>query len=99
MGGLWQFLPVFLLLQPEVVNEFSSAIGDLGDIVLADWSQYKLATIGGVEAASSMHVQFLTNQMAYRFIRRVDGNSTWQSALTPYKGTKTQSPFITLEAR
>lgn len=84
---------------PVVVNEFSSGLGDLGDIVLADWSQYKLATIGGVEAASSMHVQFLTNQMAYRFIRRVDGNSTWQSALTPYKGTKTQSPFITLEAR
>ena len=47
----------------------------------------------------SMHVQFLTDQMAYRFIRRVDGQPTWQSDLTPYKGTNTQSPFITLEAR
>lgn len=84
---------------PVVVNEFSSGVGDLGDIVLADWSQYKVATIGGVQAASSMHVQFLTDQMAYRFIRRVDGQPTWQSDLTPYKGTNTQSPFITLEAR
>ncbi|MCB0242634.1 MAG: phage major capsid protein, partial [Anaerolineae bacterium] len=84
---------------PVVTNEYSSGVGDLGDIVLADWSQYKLATIGGVNAASSMHVQFLTDQMAYRFIRRVDGQPTWQSDLTPYKGTNTQSPFITLEAR
>lgn len=84
---------------PVVVNEYSSGLGDLGDIVLADWSQYKVASIGGVQSASSMHVQFLTNQMAYRFIQRVDGQSTWQSDLTPYKGTLTQSPFITLAAR
>jgi HK97 family phage major capsid protein len=84
---------------PVVVTEFSG-LGDLGDILLADWSQYKLATIGGVSAASSMHVQFLTDQMCYRFTRRVDGLPTWQSALTPYKGTaNTMSPFITLEAR
>lgn len=85
---------------PVVVTEFNSGLGDVGDILLADWSQYKLATIGGVQAASSMHVQFLTDQMCYRFIRRVDGLPTWQSALTPYKGTaNTMSPFITLEAR
>ena len=85
---------------PVVVTEFNSGLGDLGDILLADWSQYKLATIGGVSAASSMHVQFLTDQMCYRFTRRVDGLPTWQSALTPYKGTaNTMSPFITLEAR
>jgi HK97 family phage major capsid protein len=85
---------------PVVVTEFNSGLGDLGDILLADWSQYKLATIGGVQAASSMHVQFLTDQMCYRFTRRVDGLPTWQSVLTPYKGTaNTMSPFITLEAR
>jgi hypothetical protein len=38
--------------------------------------------------------------MAYRFIRRVDGQPTWQKELTPYKGTaNTMSPFIMLEAR
>ena len=68
--------------------------------MLADWSQYKLATIGGVESGLSMHVQFLTDQMAYRFIRRVDGQPTWQSVLDPVQGHgNTMSPFIMLEAR
>jgi HK97 family phage major capsid protein len=85
---------------PVVTTEFNAALGTVGDILLADWSQYKLATIGGVNTASSMHVQFLTDQMCYRFIRRVDGLPTWQSALTPYKGTSsTQSPFIVLATR
>lgn len=85
---------------PVVVTEFNSALGTVGDIMLIDWSQYKLATIGGVNAASSMHVQFLTDQMCYRFTRRVDGLPTWQSVLTPYKGTaNTMSPFIALETR
>jgi HK97 family phage major capsid protein len=85
---------------PVVVTEFNSELGLVGDIMLADWSQYKAATIGGVNVASSMHVQFLTDQMAYRFTRRVDGMPTWQSALTPYQGTaNTMSPFIVLEAR
>ena len=77
------------LARPSLSNRVQQRLGDLGDIVLADWSQYKVATIGGVQAASSMHVQFLTDQMAYRFIRRVDGQPTWQSDLTPYKGTNT----------
>jgi HK97 family phage major capsid protein len=85
---------------PVVVNEFSSGLGDLGDIMLADWSQYKLATVGGLQSASSIHLAFQTDQMAYRVTRRVDGLSTWQAALTPYKGTaNTMSPFIMLEAR
>ena len=85
---------------PVVVNEFSSGLGDVGDIVLADWSQYKLASVGGLQTAQSMHLAFLTDQMAYRVTRRVDGLPTWQSALTPYKGTSnTMSPFITLAER
>lgn len=85
---------------PVVTTEFNAALGTVGDIMLIDWSQYKLATIGGVNAASSMHVQFLTDQMCYRFTRRVDGLPTWQSVLTPYKGTSnTMSPFIALETR
>lgn len=85
---------------PVVTTEFNAALGTVGDIMLVDWSQYKLATIGGVNAASSMHVQFLTDQMCYRFTRRVDGLPTWQAALTPYKGAgNTMSPFIALETR
>lgn len=85
---------------PVVVTEFNAALGTVGDIMLIDWSQYKLATIGGVNADSSMHVQFLTDQMCYRFTRRVDGLPTWQTVLTPYKGTSnTMSWCIALETR
>ncbi len=84
---------------PVVSTEFNATLGTVGDILLADWSQYKLATIGGVQAASSIHVQFLTDQMCYRFTRRVDGLPTWKSALTPYQGSNTQSPFIVLATR
>jgi HK97 family phage major capsid protein len=86
--------------RPVVTTEFNATLGTTGDILLADFSQYKLANIGGVQAASSMHVQFLTDQMCYRFTRRVDGMPTWKTVLTPYKGTgNTVSPFIILAVR
>lgn len=84
---------------PVIVNEFSNTLGTVGDIVLADWSQYKVATIGGVNGASSPHVQFLTDQMCYRFTWRVDGQPTWKNDLTPFQGTNTVSPFIALATR
>ena len=86
---------------PVVTTEYNAKLGDAGDIALLDWSQYKLATIGGVQSASSMHVQFLTDQMCYRFTMRVDGQSKWKAPLTPYQATtsRTVSPFVVLEAR
>jgi hypothetical protein len=46
----------------------------------------------------SIHVQFLTDQTAFRFIARYDGQTALASAITPYKGTATYSPFVTLSA-
>jgi len=86
---------------PVVTTEYNAALGNVGDILLADWSQYKLATIGGVNSASSMHVQFLTDQMCYRFTLRADGQCKWHAPLTPYQATanRTVSPFVVLAAR
>jgi hypothetical protein len=48
---------------------------------------------------NSLHVYFTTDQEAVRTTWRVDG-APWQaSALTPFQGTNTQSPFILLETR
>lgn len=85
--------------RPVIPTEFNATLGDLGDIVLADFSQYKLANMGAVQAASSMHVQFLTDQMCWRFTVEYDGQPTWKAALTPYKGSNTISPFVALAAR
>lgn len=86
--------------RPVIAIEQCQALGDAGDIILADFSQYMLVDKGGVQSASSMHVLFTTDEMTFRFIYRVDGQPLWNSALTPFKGTSsTLSPFVTLAAR
>lgn len=85
--------------RPVIETEFNATLGTVGDIVLADWSQYKLASKGSLTVATSIHVEFLTDQTAFRFTARYDGQPSWKSDLTPYKGTATQSPFIALATR
>jgi HK97 family phage major capsid protein len=82
--------------KPIVETEFNAALNTTGDILLADMSQYLLWEKGNVEMASSMHVEFLTDQEVVRFIYRCDGQSAYASAVTPYKGTLTKSPFVVL---
>lgn len=88
-----------LLGKPVVPTEYNATLGTVGDILLTDLSQYILATKGGVMAASSMHVRFLYDEMVFRFVLRVDGQPAWHSALTPYKGSNTISPFVALATR
>jgi len=84
---------------PVLFIEHASSIGDVGDIVLADLSQYLMIDKGGIKSASSIHVRFIYDESVFRFVYRVDGQPAWSAALTPYKGSETQSPFITLAAR
>ncbi len=88
-----------LLGRPVIETEFNATLGTVGDILLADMSQY--VTIDkDVQAASSIHVQFLTDQVAYRFVYRCDGQPKVAAPLTPYKGTSnTLSPFVALATR
>ncbi|MFA6204288.1 MAG: phage major capsid protein [Gallionella sp.] len=83
---------------PVIETEYNATLGTLGDIVLADLNQYKLITKGGVRAESSIHVQFTTDEMTYRFIYRCDGHPLWASAVTPFHGSNTVSPFVALTA-
>jgi len=73
--------------------------GTPGDLVLNVPGEYLTVTKGGMDAMSSMHVHFLQDQMTFRFKIRVGGMSLWKKALTPYKGTKTTSPIVTLAVR
>jgi HK97 family phage major capsid protein len=85
--------------RPVVPIEYCATVGTVGDIVLADFSQYVLADKGGVQSASSAHVAFLTDEQVFRITYRVDGQPVWHSALTPFHGSATLSPFITLATR
>ena len=82
--------------RPVIEVEYAATMGTVGDIVLASLSNYQAIQKGGIEAASSIHVQFLTDETVFRFVYRVDGAPTWGAALTPFKGSNTQSPFVAL---
>ena len=82
--------------RPVVTTEFNESLGTSGDIVFADMNQYLLWTNGGIEESRSIHVYFLTDETAFRFVYRVDGKPTVTSPLTPYKGSTTTSPFVAL---
>lgn len=84
---------------PIVPIEFCKTLGALNDIVLGDFSEYLLIRKGGVEEAESMHVKFLTDEMAFRFITRNNGQPMHDTPITPLNGSNTLSPFVNLAAR
>ncbi|HSW63660.1 MAG TPA: phage major capsid protein [Dissulfurispiraceae bacterium] len=98
-GGMPQAPSGTLLGRPVVPVEQCSALGDVGDIMFGDLSQYLIIDKGGVRASQSIHVQFLTDEQAFKFVLRNNGQPIWKKALTPFKGTATVSPFVALEAR
>ena len=83
------------------LSEKCQTVGDEGDIILADMSQYLVGEKSGgqIRAASSIHLKFDSDQTAFRFIVRIDGKPWEVSALTPKYSTTTLSSFVTLAAR
>lgn len=108
VGGVPVFLPPgglsaspfgTILGRPIVPVEQCDTLGTVGDIIFADWTQYITIDKGGVQTASSIHVAFLTDEEVFRWILRFDGQPIRNAALTPYKGTNSTSPFVTLATR
>lgn len=85
--------------RPVVPIEHCKTLGTVGDIILADLSQYLYATKGGIKTAQSIHVKFTTSETVMRATLRNDGKPWWKAALTPVNGTNTLSPFVTLATR
>lgn len=98
-GGLSETPYATLFARPVVPLEQCSEVGEVGDILLGDFSQYLLIDKGGINAASSIHVRFLYDENVFRFIYRCDGQPIWNSSITPYKGSNTISPFVALAKR
>ena len=98
-GGLSAKPYASLYGRPVIATEYNSALGAPGDILLADLSQYTKVDKGGINAATSMHVAFLTDEMVFRVTYRVDGKPMWTAPLTPFKGSLTKSPFVAIAQR
>jgi len=99
-GGLRDTPFARLLGRPVIPHQVCETVGDLGDVMLVDLSQYLLAVkAGGVRSETSIHLWFDQGITAFRFVLRVAGQPWWSEVTTSRDGSFTQSPFITLAER
>jgi HK97 family phage major capsid protein len=87
-----------ILGRPYFLTEKMSALGEAGDIGAFDLSYYLIGERQPLTIDASTHVYFTTDYTAWRFVERIDGQPWLASALTPYKGTATLSPFVSTTA-
>ena len=90
-----------LMGRPLILTEKCQTLGTQGDIALCDFSQYWIGQKagGGIKAATSMHLRFDYDEVAFRFVLRHDGQPSWNSDLTPMYSAVTVSPFVVLADR
>lgn len=73
-------------------------LGDAGDILLADVSQYAIGFGPGLVLDRSEHYRFQNDQICWRAVWRGDGQGLWRSVFTPRNGS-TLSWCVTLAER
>ena len=80
---------------PLIFSEHVSDGSALGQILIADWSQYALGfRTDEAERAISSHVAFVAGESVLRLTWRVDGQPLWPNAVTPATGSVSKSPFV-----
>lgn len=100
VGGLQGSPYGALLGRPIVVTQHAKSFSSQGDLMLADWKQYQAITkTGGIQTATSMHLYFDADAMAFRSTFRVDGAPKQSVPIQPANGSNTLSPFVQLGAR
>jgi HK97 family phage major capsid protein len=86
--------------RPVIAVEYCATVGSQGDICAVDLSQYRMIRkASGIQQDSSIHVRFLQDETTFRALYRVDGQPLPRSAITPFKGSSTLSPFVALKVR
>jgi HK97 family phage major capsid protein len=108
-GGIPVFIPAggysaspyaTLKGRPIIPTQACETLGDKGDIILADLSQYLTAVkAGNVKTDVSMHLWFDYDVLAYRFILRIAGQPWWATYISPRDGSNTLSWAVTLDER
>lgn len=107
-GGVPVFLPTTGLAAsplstlyglPIIEDDNCAALGSQGDIILADLKQYMLLKKGTIKQDVSMHVEFLTDQMCFRYVMRVNGAPLRNEPFVLKNSNQKRSPFVTLASR
>ncbi|RMD51899.1 phage major capsid protein [Candidatus Parcubacteria bacterium] len=78
--------------------EQAKDVGNPGDVLFLDMSQYLLVRKGGIRGAQSAHVRFIYSEMTFKWSVRVNGMPLWNSPVTDANGSTTRSPFIAIAA-
>ena len=90
----------FLLGRPVIVTQHAKAVGTQGDVSLVDLRGYQsIEGAGGIQTATSMHLYFDADAIAFRSTFRVDGQPKAAAAVTPANGSATLSHFVQLDTR
>jgi len=87
-----------MLSRPVIFTEKCPPLGDAGDVMLVDWSQYIVGLRLDVSVDRSRHAGFTKDQTFYRGIVRADGAPAWAEAYSPLNGS-TLSWCVTIEDR
>ena len=82
--------------RPAFPTEKLPALGTTGDLMLIDPSFYVIGDRMQIEIAASEHVNFLSNQMTWRVVERVDGQPWLDKAITLQDASTQVSPFVAL---
>jgi HK97 family phage major capsid protein len=100
-GGTIQQAPVWTLLgRPVIISQHAKSFTSQGDVLLLDLSYYQAITKAeGVQTATSMHLYFDADAMAFRTTFRMDGQPKIAAPISPANGSTTLSPFVQLAAR
>lgn len=86
--------------RPVNVSQHAKSFGNAGDINLVDLSYYRTITKSdGISTATSMHLYFDADMVAFRATFRIDGQPAISKPITPANGASTLSPFIKMGAR
>lgn len=100
VGGITVSPYGMLLGRPIIISQHAKSFSSQGDITLVDLSYYQAITkAGGMQTATSMHLYFDADALAFRTTFRMDGQPKLTSAITPANGSNTLSPFVQLGAR
>jgi len=86
---------------PLILTELCQTLGTKGDLILCSpsWILFGEKSGGGIRTASSIHLAFAEDKIAFRYIVRYDAQPWIKGAIKPKYSTNTLSPFVVLQTR
>jgi len=87
-----------VLGRPVLPLEQLQIPGTPGDVIFCDFARYALA-MREARTDVSIHVQFLADEVAFRVVMRVGGQTIDATPITPFTGPNQVSPFVCIAQR